>query len=331
MHLPLSVPLIRKMMYSNQFLEGVKPIVGTGLNISSFQKILTENGHASPAIATLEGSPSKQVRAPVAKKPTSRTPLQHTSQTPSVKSEPRSQSEKEQGAKISEENSHDGLFHQVYEWLQHEKVKQKARRSRLRGTGEGVESDGDDDYYDGILDKTASQDPESAFALDKLEKILLRYAASRIEGSSSVYPPRGPTRKRSRIKGLRRGSASESDQFDVDAAVPAVDAVLDNSKTLAYTGGTAEDGDKDDTKADDRRSKDKKAWLTFKNEIVRLAITLQLKGWRKFPQELAGEIEVIRLSGALTNAVYVVNPPKSLPPPKAEDGSVSLVPRKPPP
>jgi choline kinase len=311
------------MMGSDQFLEGVKPILGTGLNISSFQKILTENGHASTAIAAVEGSPSKQHRAPVAKKSAARTPLHHTSQTPSVISESRSQCEKEQGAKTSEENSHGGLFHQVYEWLQQEKVKQKSRRSKLKGTSEGVESDGDDDYYDGILDKTASHDPESAFALDKLEKILLRYAASRIEGSSSAYPLRGPTRKRSRIKGLRRGSASESDQYELDSAAPAVDAVLDNSKTLAYTGGAAEE--------DDRRSKDKEAWLTFKNEIVRLAITLQLKGWRKFPQELAGEIEVIRLSGALTNAVYVVNPPKSLPPPKGEDGSYSLVPRKPPP
>ncbi|GFF23703.1 choline kinase [Aspergillus udagawae] len=312
--------------------EGEKPILGTGLNISSFQKILTENGHASPANAAVEGSPSKQHRAPVAKKPTARTPLHHTSQTPSVISECRSQCEKEQGAKISEENSHDSLFNQVYEWLQQEKVKQKTRRSKLKGTGEGVESDGDDDYYDGILDKTASHDSESTFSLDKLEKILLRYAASRIEGSSSVYPLRGPTRKRSRIKGLRRGSASESDQYDLDSAVPAVDAVLDNSKTLAYTGGATEEDDKNgDTRADDRRSKDREAWSTFKNEIVRLAITLKLKGWRKFPQELAGEIEVIRLSGALTNAVYVVNPPKSLPPPKGEDGSYSLVPRKPPP
>ncbi|KAH2985829.1 hypothetical protein KXV25_001005 [Aspergillus fumigatus] len=303
--------------------EGVKPILGTGLNISSFQKILTENGHASTALAAAEGNPSKQHRAPVAKKPMTRTPLHHTSQTPSVVGEPRSQCEKEQGAKTSEENSHDGLFHQVYEWLQQEKVKQKSRRSKLRGTGEGVESDGDDDYYDGIVDKTASHDSESTFALDKLEKILVRYAASRIEGSSSAYPLRGPTRKRSRIKGLRRGSASESDQYDLDTAVPAVDAVLDNSKTLAYTGGTAEE--------DERRLKDKEAWLTFKSEIVRLAITLQIKDWRKFPQELAGEIEVIRLSGALTNAVYVVNPPKSLPPPKGEDGSYSLVPRKAPP
>lgn len=173
-------------MESDQFSEGVKPILGTGLNNSSFQKILTENGHASTALAAAEGNPSKQHRAPVAKKPMTRTPLHHTSQTPSVVGEPRSQCEKEQGAKTSEENSHDGLFHQVYEWLQQEKVKQKSRRSKLRGTGEGVESDGDDDYYDGIVDKTASHDSESTFALDKLEKILVRYAASRIEGSSSA-------------------------------------------------------------------------------------------------------------------------------------------------
>ncbi|EAW07236.1 putative choline kinase [Aspergillus clavatus NRRL 1] len=312
---------------SDHFLDGLKPISGTGLNIPSFQKILAENGQASPASPAAEGSPAKQHRASFARKATARPPLHTTSHTPSVMSEPRTQTEKDHSAKHTGTDPRDSLFHQVYEWLQHEKAKQKTCRSRLTGTTQGTDSDGDDDYYDGVLQTSTFPGGESPPSLDKLEKILVRYAALRIEGSAPGHSHRGPTRKRSRIRGLRRGSVSESDYYDVDAAAPSVDALLDNSKTLAYTGGSAEDGGE----ADDRRSKDREAWLTFKNEIARLAITLRLKGWRKFPQELAGEIEVVRLSGALTNAVYVVNPPKALPPPKAEDGSFSLIPQKLPP
>jgi choline kinase len=127
---------------------------------------------------------------------------------------------------------------------------------------------------------------------------------------------------------LRRGSASESD-YDLEPATPSVDAVLDNTKTLSYTGGSAE-SDNGDT-ASIRKAKDREAWVVFKSEILRLTHTLQLKGWRKLPMDLAAEIDVERLSGALTNAVYKVIPPQNIPPPRAEDGSYTLVPRRPPP
>ena len=70
-----------------------------------------------------------------------------------------------------------------------------------------------------------------------------------------------------------------------------------------------------------------------KKEIVRLAQTLRLKGWRQVPIEYGGEIEVERLSGALTNAVYVVSPPKVLPqtPLDPHDSSASVVQKRPPP
>ena len=75
------------------------------------------------------------------------------------------------------------------------------------------------------------------------------------------------------------------------------------------------------------------AWVTFKNEIVRLAHTLRLKGWRRVPLDGGADIEVERLSGALTNAVYVVSPPKRLPenPSDTQDGAGPPRPRKPPP
>jgi choline kinase len=107
-----------------------------------------------------------------------------------------------------------------------------------------------------------------------------------------------------------------------------VEAYLDNTKTLAYTGGAAVEENLDSS-ASVKQSKEADAWLIFKTEIVRIIHTLQLKGWRKVPADLAGDIEVVRLSGALTNAVYVVEPPKNLPPPKTD--SNTLVSRKPPP
>ena len=57
---------------------------------------------------------------------------------------------------------------------------------------------------------------------------------------------------------------------------------------------------------------DRDVWATFKFEIVRLTHTLRLKGWRKVAMRMSNQITVERLSGALTNAVYVVSPPDDL-------------------
>jgi len=66
----------------------------------------------------------------------------------------------------------------------------------------------------------------------------------------------------------------------------------------------------------------------FKNEIIRIAHTLKLKGWRRVPLGGGETISVERLSGALTNAVYVVSPPSEavLPPQegKKQPGKVLL-------
>jgi choline kinase len=66
-------------------------------------------------------------------------------------------------------------------------------------------------------------------------------------------------------------------------------------------------------KSEKKARKEKEAWDTFKFEILRIAHTLRLKGWRRVPMDLSEHMEVQRLSGALTNAVYVVSPPKYLP------------------
>ena len=50
-------------------------------------------------------------------------------------------------------------------------------------------------------------------------------------------------------------------------------------------------------------------WDAFKSEVLKLAHTLRCKGWRRIALERYQEVEVSRISGALTNAVYMVVPP----------------------
>lgn len=229
----------------------------------------------------------------------------------------------------SEEDTQLNLFHQVYDWLQHERTRRKTRKAR-RAEAVCSTTVTDSTPNEPRSSEESHHNTDSTFSLDKLEKILLQYAGPRHgHGLGALNPVKRTTRRR--LKGLRRGSASDSDNTDVEAAVPSVDAFLDNSKTLAYVSSMAADSDTADSGTSSKRAKDREAWTTFKTEIVRLAHTLQLRGWRKVPMEMAGDAEVVRLSGALTNAVYVVAPPKNLPVPKAENGSVSLVSRKPPP
>jgi choline kinase len=220
----------------------------------------------------------------------------------------------------------------VYEWLHHEKTRRQNRKARKAEATSHATNGNESNEEDGVLERPSSNTSntsESTFSLDKLEKILLQYATTRPRSAMGL-PQKQPVKRQSRyrLKGLRRGSASESELTDVDGAPPSVEAFLDNTKTLAYTGGAAVE-ENPDSSASVKQAKDAEAWVVFKSEIVRLAHTLQLKGWRRVTAELAGDIEVVRLSGALTNAVYVVGPPKNMPPPKSD--SNSLVSRKPPP
>jgi choline kinase len=136
--------------------------------------------------------------------------------------------------------------------------------------------------------------------------------------------------------------------------VPSADVVLDNSMTLLYSGGEADSDPPPsassnefstcaaaaaagtDTDADAGAmtrmplpppAKDGGHWLRFKSEILRLTHTLGFRGWRRVPLNAGGAIEVVRLSGALTNAVYLVSPPRRMPDEMPSTG----IPRKPPP
>jgi choline kinase len=224
-----------------------------------------------------------------------------------------------------DEDPQNFLFAQVFEWMQHEQAKRNARKIK-----DPSASTPDNGPAVGIDPPTPrgrsdSQGSETTISLGKLEDILSQYASARKDTLSGTSIARKRSRRRRHSKGLRRGSVSES-EYD-DAVVPSVDATLDNSKTLAYTGGAGDDT-ADDSSSNSRRAKEH--WATFKSEILRIVHTLRIRGWRRVPSEKSADIEVTRLSGALTNAVYVVAPPKDLPP-KSVDSSPVLVPRKPPP
>lgn len=307
--------------------QGSRPILGTGLNISS--KATNGNGAGngdSSTMSSMDGQTPRKHRASVGKKP-----IRRPSSTLAL-----GETETTTMGKSGADEPQDSLFNQVYGWLQREKAKQRTHgrtRASNNGLDSAVASDGDDDDED---TNTQKQSPRSntppnkkTLALERLEKILLEYSTAQYDGSNtntSVSSMRRSGRRRTTTKkGLRRASASESDSLE-EFGAPAVDAFLDNTKTLAYgSGGNAED---EDGVADSKR---REVWTNFKADILRLTHTLEIKGWRKVPQEHAADIDVVRLSGAMTNSVYVVSPPASLPiPPRAEDGSYTLVPVRPP-
>lgn len=245
-------------------------------------------------------------------------------------------------------DSSGGLIAKVLEWLQAERLKKTRQKSQSKRAAypsstivlpvsEGTPGT---DVLGGThaRSRSPSEASEGGQALDKLERILADHMVLETDKRSTPAHERQtsyfPRRRTSSFRRLRKGSnavSSDSDYQDGDALIPTAEVVLDNSKTLAYTGGAAE-SETDLSGSGKRSAKDKEGWVEFKNEIVRLAHTLRLKGWRRIPLDRGADLEVERLSGALTNAVYVVSPPKHLPetPSDPRGSTASLVPKKPP-
>ncbi|OLN96393.1 Choline kinase [Colletotrichum chlorophyti] len=219
------------------------------------------------------------------------------------------------------------LLAQLSDWLEHERKKKAARKSktspRRRSPTSKTKKEPEPEAEPAARSRSDSIDSDSSdVSFDRLQRIIEDSMASM--GISSVphlspklgKRPSGRHRSRSL---LHRTASSDTDYVDGDVIVPTCDAILDNSKTLSYSGGKSTD-DLSLGKTDDKE----KAWATFKNEIVRLTHTLKIKGWRRVPLDSGNNIPVQRLSGALTNAVYVVSPPQNLkdaapgkkPPPK---------------
>lgn len=254
---------------------------------------------------------------------------------------------------------HDHASHiisQVAEWLHNEKTKRAAQKAKRHGAHAGlahaaeatrnlVDQMRSDEFkqHRGGRGRASSDLSEGSLALEKLEQILAR--AIDLGGNGAVTPTEDRrdsyfSRQRTRRHGSKRilrkastiGPSSDTDYQEPDIDVPSAEVILDNSKTLGYSGGAAS-SEADIYNSKKRAIKEREAWLQFKHEIMRLAHTLRLKSWRRLPLERSRDINVERLSGALTNAVYVVSPPPNVSqtPSIAEDSVTSLIPRKPPP
>lgn len=215
-------------------------------------------------------------------------------------------------------HGHDGLLKQVSAWIKHERSRRSARRATRKGGAKSTvqESEPVSEVTEsatqsaGTRTRSGSESSQGSVALDQLANILEKTLSIKPSDTKKKY---AHVRKLS--VGLKRHSlvSADSDYFEsVDQLVPNCEAVLDNSKTMAYTVESPE-LEPITEKSENKARKEKEAWDTFKFEILRIAHTLKLKGWRKVPMDLSEHMDVQRLSGALTNAVYVVSPPKDLP------------------
>lgn len=239
-------------------------------------------------------------------------------------------------------NSHphlDNLIDQVSEWIKDERSKRAEKKAKRRERVQAalhLRPKGESDWEtDASGHRRGSSASEDSFDLEKLEDIVKHTLSVDKRRKSSITSLRrnGSLRKLQR-KQTAAGASSDTEYLDNDVHVPSSDAILDNSQTMSYTGGASDDSDSSDDELQRTGTHtDREAWAKFKFEIVRLTHTLRLKGWRRVPLEFSGQIRVQRLSGALTNAVYVVSPPDELPSRpmnEATNGSVSQT-KKPPP
>ena len=257
------------------------------------------------------------------------------------------------GARRQDPASH--ILSQVAEWLHQEKTKRAAQKAtrhshaKLAHTAEATKNLVDQFRSDESKHnkerhvRTSSDVSEGSLALEKLEHILSNSMGlggednlTPTEDRKDSYFPRRRSKRQVSTRGLLRKAStiasSDTEYQEPDIDVPSAEVVLDNSKTLGYSGG-AVSSEVDLLNPNKRAVKENETWLQFKLEIVRLSHTLRLKGWRRISFDRSGDIDVERLSGALTNAVYVVSPPKNLPqtPSISRDSITSIVPKTPPP
>ncbi|KAK1585334.1 kinase-like domain-containing protein [Colletotrichum navitas] len=225
------------------------------------------------------------------------------------------------------------LLAQLHDWLEHERKKKASRKTKTSSRRRSPHSKPKKELSPAPEPAAAAEaaDPamprsrsdsidsdSSDVSFDRLQKIIEDSMASMGINSVPQMAPKVGRRPSARLRKsqsrslLQRTASSDTDYFGDDVVVPTCDAVLDNSKTLSYNGGGKSTDDLTlGHKADDKE----KAWATFKNEIVRLTHTLKIKGWRRVPLDSGNSVIVQRLSGALTNAVYVTGkkpPPKLL-------------------
>ena len=207
------------------------------------------------------------------------------------------------------------FLEQVTAWLEEEKAKSQARRAERHAADLGDLSISKDEKHKLPFERrrTSSNASDGALALEKLEKI--------IEQALALAPiPKPLSRKTSRhshktssyrkLKHHPASLSSDTDFQDGELFVPSCEAWLEDTRISSHFNGTTDFPEASDRNTPD--TKDLEALNTFKFEILRLTHTLRVKEWRRIPLASSNEIYIERLSGALTNSVYVISPPKDL-------------------
>ncbi|KAI0874052.1 kinase-like domain-containing protein [Hypoxylon argillaceum] len=208
------------------------------------------------------------------------------------------------------------IIAQVAEWLEHERTKRHSRKAKRahgsRRKHQKEDAEGSEPQSTAQTRRFSLDSQSSEVSFDRLQRIIDDSMSSLGLSAIPNHSPRlGRKSQRRRSIALHRTASSDTEFHDGDVLVPGCDGVLDNSKTLSYTGGNAT-SEEAALSSKRREEKERKAWLVFKNEVIRLSHTLRLKGWRRVHLDSGDTISVERLSGALTNAVYVVNPPEDM-------------------
>ncbi|KFX98927.1 hypothetical protein V490_02039, partial [Pseudogymnoascus sp. VKM F-3557] len=206
-------------------------------------------------------------------------------------------------------HQHDKLLSQVSEWLHVQKAKKAARKARKHKAHPHEDGGNENENHRPHARRESQDSCLSTISLEDLQSILEDSkvkSTARMGPESPTLRPRRPSYSSRKYTSRRYSvnASSDTEYFDGDVIVPSCDVVLDNSKTLNYASGATT------PTTSGRRDKEAQVWVTFKSEILRLAHTLRLKGWRRVPLDSGADLEVERLSGALTNAVYVVSPPE---------------------
>ena len=219
------------------------------------------------------------------------------------------------------QHASENLLSRVGEWLDRER-KKAGRRKKISVSQKPHPSVHSLKTLDteglGRRERADSLDSQSSdVSLDRLQRILDDSMSSMgLSSVPSLKPLVGKKPSGRLRKGhptpyqLNKAASSDTDYYEGEAIVPTCEAVLDNSKAMGYSGGLSTTEDPPSPSMNKKEAKSREGWTIFKNEVVRLAHTLRLKGWRSVPLEGGDKISVERISGAMTNAVYVISPPR---------------------
>ncbi|KAM0506447.1 hypothetical protein ACHAP8_001487 [Fusarium lateritium] len=335
-------PPLRSALKSEEDIE--RPLPPSG-SLKAVQIAESE-----PEIQTLEddSQPTKQFHTKLRRRLSGKPPpsqLPNSSSRSSLSDNPSTSRAPEEPAPTSNPSSHhhhshrrqyysEKLLAQVGDWLEHERAKAHARKSKKTGRrrksispnkedqsksiGEtepaSASAQGSEQSSNGRPRSNSVDSDSSDTSFDRLQRILEESLAHMGLNSVPHMTPKMSRPKQRKVpsRSSLLGPSSDTEYADGDAIVPSCDVWLDNTKTMSCAGGNADAEDQDIKDTDVKADKENEGWLSFKNEIIRIAHTLRLKGWRRIPLGGGDIISVVRLSGALTNAVYVVTPPKEI-------------------